>query len=233
MEHKSPLTDTRHALMVAAGELFAERGLEGVSIRDIVGKAGATLSAVNYHFGSKVKLYQETIRYALERHINAEDTVALIREATLSCPQEAADFLYQLVLRFFHTYLAPEHPQWYARLINRAVVDASDDVSATIAEVLRPADEALGEMLLRHVPHLDATEANLWRICLTGQIHYFLMARGVISRLLTRGEDEYSSDFIQTAAAYVARNMVIVLGLPLPAHLARHPCPDGSGDCLR
>ncbi len=229
MDSSTSPTKTRQALIRAAGELFAERGLAGVSIRDIVGKAGTTLSAVNYHFGSKVKLYQETIRYALERQINVEDTVTLLREATISTPQDAAEFLYHLVLRFFQTYLAPEHPQWYARLINRAVVDASNDVSITIADVLRPTDEALHEMLLQHVPRLTNTEASLWRICLTGQIHYFLMARGVINRLLTHDEDRYSQEFIETAAAYVARNMVGALGLPSPACTARHACQNGAG----
>ena len=67
-------------------------------------------------------------------------------------------------------------------MINRAVVDARDDVSAVIAEVLRPADEVLHHLLLENVPNLDPRNADLWRMCLTGQIHYFLMARGVINR---------------------------------------------------
>ncbi len=207
---------TKLSLILAAGELFAQRGLEGVSVRDIVGKAGTTLSSVNYHFGSKFGLYLETIRYALQRHINAEDTMTLLHEASPSSPQEAADVLYRLVWRFFRTYLAPEHPRWCERLINRAVVDASDDVSATIAEVLRPADEMLHRLLLQHVPDLDPVGAGLWRMCLSGQIHYFLMARGVINRLLNRTEEDYDQEFIEAAAAYVARNMVVVLGLPLP-----------------
>ncbi len=218
--------DTKRSLVLAAGELFAERGLDGVSVRDIVGKAGAALSAVNYHFGSKVGLYRETIRYALQRHINTEDTVELLCKATIATPQEAANFLYRLVLRLFHTYLAPNHPRWFERLINRAVVDASDDVSATIAEVLRPADEGLRNMLLQHVPGLDSTEADLWRICLTGQIHYFLMARGVINQLLKRGEDDYSPEFIERSATYVARHMVSSLGLPPPTCVAPR---DGQG----
>ncbi len=217
MSTSDSTVDTKRSLILAAGELFAEQGLAGVSIRDIVRKAGATLSAVNYHFGSKVGLYQETVRYALEHHINAEDTVALVRKVTIATPQEAADFLYEFVLRLFRNYLAPEHPRWLERLINRAVVDASEDVSATIAEVLRPADEAIRDMLLRCVPGLHSTEADLWRMCLTGQIHYFLMARSVINQLLNRDEDAYSPEFIEQSARYVARNMVSNLGLPLPA----------------
>ena len=109
MTQTEATSDTKLALILAAGELFAERGLEGVSVRDIVGKAGTTLSSVNYHFGSKSGLYLETIRYALQHHINAEDTVNLLQEASPAGPREVAEFLYGLVHRFFRTYLAPEH----------------------------------------------------------------------------------------------------------------------------
>ena len=230
MSRTETAADTKLSLVLAAGELFAERGLEGVSVRDIVRKAGTTLSSVNYHFGSKSGLYLATIRYALQRHINAEDTVTRLREAKPSGPRELSEFLYELVRHFFRTYLAPEHPRWYERLINRAVVDASDDVSAAIAEVLRPADEMLHGLLLQHVPELDSDSAGLWRMCLTGQIHYFLMARSVINRLLNRDGDEYTPEFIEKAAGYVARNMVVALGLPLPASATPFPRLVQEGD---
>ena len=55
--------DTRMCIIEAAGELFAERGYAGTSIRAIVKKAGVFLSAVNYHFGSKEQLLLETLKY--------------------------------------------------------------------------------------------------------------------------------------------------------------------------
>jgi AcrR family transcriptional regulator len=50
--------DTIAALVVAARELFAERGYKGASIRAITQRAGANLGAVSYHFGSKEALYE-------------------------------------------------------------------------------------------------------------------------------------------------------------------------------
>ena len=209
-------TDTKQALLLAAGELFAEQGFNGACVRDIVAKAETTLSAVNYHFGSKHQLYLETIRYALKKHLDSEDIAVLLREVDISGPQDAANFFYKLVWQFVCTYLAPEHPQWYERLINRAVVDASDEISTTIAEVLRPTDEMLRRVLLEHVPGVDLTTARFWQTCLSGQIHYFLMARKVINNLWNNEQSDYDQEFIEKAADYVARNMVLVLGLPLP-----------------
>jgi AcrR family transcriptional regulator len=50
---------TRRALLDAAGRLFAERGLAGVSGAEIARAAGAFPSQVTYYFGSKEELFVE------------------------------------------------------------------------------------------------------------------------------------------------------------------------------
>ena len=47
---------TRERLMRAAERLFAERGIDAVSIRDITNEAGANSASIHYHFGSKAEL---------------------------------------------------------------------------------------------------------------------------------------------------------------------------------
>ena len=51
----------REALLDAAEELFAERGFEKTSVRDITNHLGVRLAAVNYHFDSKLNLLIEMI----------------------------------------------------------------------------------------------------------------------------------------------------------------------------
>src|SRR5205807_6548787 len=54
---------TRERLLEAGERLFAERGLDGVSVRMITAAAGANTAAIHYHFGSKEAL----VRAILER----------------------------------------------------------------------------------------------------------------------------------------------------------------------
>lgn len=54
--------DTPTRLRDVALRLFAERGYDATSVRDLARAAGANLSAVGYHFGSKEGLYQEVLR---------------------------------------------------------------------------------------------------------------------------------------------------------------------------
>ena len=59
---------TKEQIVLAAERLFAERGIEGVSLRQIGAAAGnGNNSAVQYHFGSKDRLVQAVFEYRLPR----------------------------------------------------------------------------------------------------------------------------------------------------------------------
>jgi AcrR family transcriptional regulator len=62
--HAGP--QTRERLLDAAERLFAERGFEGTSMRALTQLAGTSLSAANYHFGSKEMLLEVTLHRLLE-----------------------------------------------------------------------------------------------------------------------------------------------------------------------
>src|SRR6266550_161885 len=57
--------DTRSRILDVAEELFGERGLDRVSIRDITRKARVNLAAINYHFGTK----EDLIAAVFERRV--------------------------------------------------------------------------------------------------------------------------------------------------------------------
>lgn len=62
--------EIRRTLLREAARLFAERGYDAVSVREIVEACGCTKPAMYYHFGSKdgvaVALFEEFIRASLE-----------------------------------------------------------------------------------------------------------------------------------------------------------------------
>jgi AcrR family transcriptional regulator len=64
--------ETRTRLIDAALDLLAERGEEGVTLREVTGAAEANVSAVSYHFGSLKSLFDEAIEHALERYLDAQ-----------------------------------------------------------------------------------------------------------------------------------------------------------------
>src|SRR3954464_12932016 len=76
---------TQARLMDAALDLLAERGEEGVTLREVTDAADANVAAVSYHFGSLQSLLDGAIEDALERYLDAQQAAvsAVPSEATL------------------------------------------------------------------------------------------------------------------------------------------------------
>ena len=53
--------DCRSKLLATAARLFARKGYNGVSVRELAKAAGVNLSMISYHFGGKEGLYAEVL----------------------------------------------------------------------------------------------------------------------------------------------------------------------------
>lgn len=58
------LPSSRDRLIIAAQKLFAQRGYNGVSVRDIAAEAGMNSASIGYYFGGKENLLAEVYRHA-------------------------------------------------------------------------------------------------------------------------------------------------------------------------
>jgi len=74
--NESPDVNTKTALLLAAMEVFADKGFDSSTVRDICGLAKANVAAVNYHYGSKDGLYTAVLEEIFpkgEEWISSED----------------------------------------------------------------------------------------------------------------------------------------------------------------
>ena len=60
------MADKREHILIAAEQLFGERGFDGTSVRDIAQNAGVNLAMISYYFGSKEKLLEALIVFRSE-----------------------------------------------------------------------------------------------------------------------------------------------------------------------
>ena len=107
------MRDTRTKILRVAARLFAQKGFSGTSVRDIVSAAGENVSAVNYHFGSKQKLYQATLEYLLDsfrQHLWGKDESFLSsKEIDSLTYEQALNRLHRVLDQLIEQGLRREH----------------------------------------------------------------------------------------------------------------------------
>src|SRR5580704_17977576 len=83
---------TQARLLEAALDLIAERGEDGVSLRELTDAARANVAAVSYHFGSLKSLCDAAVEYALERCLDAQQEAVSALGVEVSLEELAAAF---------------------------------------------------------------------------------------------------------------------------------------------
>jgi len=126
---KAPAPPTsRERLLDAAETLFADFGFNGVSVRQIVERAGVNLGAIPYHFGTKENLFKEVLlrRATPLREERKRRLDALSPDAPLE------DVLTALLEPAFR---ANRENQAFRRLLGRASMDPAPEVRRLLVEI--------------------------------------------------------------------------------------------------
>jgi AcrR family transcriptional regulator len=136
MASQPQITDheTRQRLLDAASVLFAERGFNKVSVRDICKEAGANVAAVNYYFRDKWGLYKEVLQVLIDY---SNRTRELAHDAITGQPPEQR--LRHYIRVFLQRALCGAlKDSWQGKLIAREMTDPSPGLDLFFEEVIRP-----------------------------------------------------------------------------------------------
>lgn len=148
---RSDGVETRALILQVAGRLFAEKGFERTTSREICQAAGANMAAVNYHFGSREGLYEVVLVEAHGQLVRLDDLEAIGRVgdapqarlraviALLAQRASAEEVPWGLRILVHEMMVAPS-PHMTV-LMRKAVLPKIQIVMAIVAEVLGlPAD---------------------------------------------------------------------------------------------
>lgn len=169
---------TRERLLDAAGEVFADRGYEQATIREICGRAGANIAAISYHFGDKKTLYIEVIAYA---HRCADEYDPSQEAINASAPP--AERLRHFIATFMQRIGHRGRPAWHAKLMAREMASPGAALDHVVRSGVRPKFEALQVILRRLNPKLNERQVELCACSIVGQCLIYHHARPVLSRL--------------------------------------------------
>lgn len=212
---------TREKILDAAEALFADKGYNGASTRDIAAAASANLGMIPYYFGSKEKLLKEVIeRRAVPELEERAAAVGRVLAATGDGVPDVTDVLRADLEALFHRR---RENVVHRRLAGRLSTDPSAEVRRVVNEVYSRTAMVFDLALRRACPHLS-DEEFYWRFyCLFGAVQYVLADVGKIQTLAGPAFDTSDSD---TALKYVVP--FLAAGLRAPSLKATEPAAPGN-----
>lgn len=117
----------REKLLDCAEGLFAEHGLEGVSLRAINAEAGLSPAALHYHFGTQRALLEALLERRMPALMDRRRQLLDVLEAGAE-PPSSRDVLNALIQPLAELLAEGGEPGWrYLRLIHRLQADGDLD----------------------------------------------------------------------------------------------------------
>ncbi len=203
-----PESGSKRKLLDAAEHLFADKGFEAVSVRDITALAKTNVAAVNYHFGSREALLGMVMsRYMVpinEERLARLETVDRKWSGKAAPVEEIIDaFVRPLATQVRKSDLSE---RLFYKLTGRIFAEQADGMPPQIEEQLRQIIDRFTRSFAKALP-LVAPEDLTWRIhFLVGGMIYQLTHQDILHRLSSGASgtptmEATLSRFIRFAAA--------------------------------
>lgn len=211
---------TRARILNAAEHLFSEYGVNGVSLRAIVGAAGVNTAAVHYHFGSKSGLLEAV--FARRIVPIAAERLELLAQCRES--DDLPPLLHQIIAAFLEPGMRGSHGgATFARLRARMAADASEDTRSLMVKYFNDSSGKFLAALGRALPDLPARDLH-WRFhFMLGTMVYTMANPGRIQALTGGACDP--SDMDASLAYMVPFLAMMFRAPPVPAGAATSAIP--------
>lgn len=163
--------DTRQRLIDASAPLFADRGFQNVTVREICTASAANVAAVNYHFGDKAGLYRAVVTFAIETMLETNELSQRAGDG-LSPEEQLRGFV-----RVFVSRLTGEGPNaWIHRLMAREMERPTDVLDQVMQQVFKPRIEYLCGVI-GAIMRLPPSDPRVMRCVTSLQVQCLVAAR--------------------------------------------------------
>ena len=189
--------DTKTRILDTAERLFAQKGFDAVSLRNIIASAGVNLAAVHYHFGSKQALIHAVIARRL-RPIN-EERLAKLADARANTSRQSMKLERVLECLFrplFRVQADPKAGPTFARLIGRVMGERNEGLQKFMMGELAEVIIQFGAAFETALPGLAKEETDWRSHFMAGAMAHTLCNADLLVRFT--GTDAVASDYETT-----------------------------------
>ncbi len=185
--------DAKKRLIDAAGPVFAERGFEKATIREICGEAGVNIAAVGYYFGDKFGLYREVIRQIRQR-CQAAHAIELPSDL------DAKQALHFMISRLLAQMVSRDDSAWETQVMMREMNRPTEVFTEMVEETFRPTFNRLASLISKIAPSGTPVE-QIERLTLTviGDCLHYRVGAAVVRQMIPEPRRSESFDVASLA----------------------------------
>lgn len=219
-------TDTRERILLAACRLFAERGFDGATLREITEAARANLAAVNYYFRSKDELIRSTLEFAIKPIIAARLDALSACERAYPGRTPPIEKLVEALVRPMAELSSGENRDRLLLLLQVRTL-AQSAISEVVSQHFRPVHERFVDHLQAILPRLSRAETALRYDCTRGATLQILVDLAPATKLVVpSAEREATIDQYETMIAGIVQ--FVVAGFNAPPSMSTKHRPSGQ-----
>jgi AcrR family transcriptional regulator len=170
---------TRAHLLETAGQIFAEKGFDRATGKEICKRARLNPASVNYHFGGMEGLYEAVVWEAHNRLVTFDSLAAAVAaKADAKAKLEAAIGL------FVRSLTGPVSSSWALRVFGRELVAPSPALEKIRENEILPKRRILTAIVseLMHLPQDDPAVARACISVIAPCITLLILDRGMLHR---------------------------------------------------
>ena len=172
-------------ILMRAGEIFAVRGFQNTTVREICQRAEVNVAAVNYYFGDKERLYIDAVKNARELIASRWPLPQWDRET--STEQK----LLMFVTTFLQRLLSTDSSNWRMKLLLREMLEPSRACEEIIQESFRPFFGVLLDIIRDEVgPDVPDDRLHQIGFSVISQCIFYLANRRVVEIMIAPKERE-------------------------------------------
>ena len=177
--------------METATDLFAGKGYEGTSIRDIAEKASVNLAMVNYYFGSKEKLFENIVQYKSSLTRGLLDEILKNRELT------AIEKMYAVMDSYLEKLFT--HRSFHRLIYQELILNQREDLQNSIVNSLVPNSLIIKRIIESGIKteEFKKVDVELTLASITGTINQVLLSKKLCNRLMNKDDDYVPYDDIK------------------------------------
>lgn len=180
-------SDKKEHIINTAIELFAVKGFEGTSIREIASAANVNLAMINYYFGSKEKLFESIIEYKAVHSRGAMEEIT--QDTSLTQQQKMERILEGYVERLFknrhfHRVIYQEMVMNYRSALQEAI----------ISKIIFPNSKMIKGVIQTGIDNGEFKQdidAQLTTVTFIGTINQVLISKRFCNKMLNKEEEDY------------------------------------------